>query len=265
MATDTDEQIIESADESILEANLLDYRSARWGEISEAPTIMAYAMWAAQNNTPITRAVINSREFLSLSMYEWVIGKIFSHFAASLYYASGYGGVRVSRKIKKPMDIDKMIAAWVPLVKQLATAHNIDERDLASSSLDEYLTPLIAAPVAQIRDFYRRLIQALKDDSTIPWAVWKLFEVWGREVLDKITSEQEVKLKTEIAERIARSSINKIPVEDWVQSMVGALQWRSPETLEKVEKAIEAGETPRVRGKDEGKRAACLCKSAGTR
>jgi len=148
------------------------------------------------------------------------------------------------------MDVEQMVKNWLPLIRQLATAHDIDARDAASSQLDEYLTPIIAAPVAQIREFYRELVKRMKADTSVPWAVWKLFEFWGTNVLDKIEKEEVIGLKTEIAKRIAENSFAQIPREDWIASMVGALQWRNPERLEQIEGALKSGHKPRVRGKE---------------
>ena len=148
------------------------------------------------------------------------------------------------------MDVQQMVESWLPLIRQLATAHDIDERDSASSQLDEYLTPIIAAPVVQIREFYRELVKRMKADQSVPWATWKMFEFWGTNVLDKIEREEIVGLKTEIAKRIAEHSFDQIPKSDWIASMVGALQWRNPEKLEQIEGALRDGHKPRVRGKE---------------
>ncbi len=143
-----------------------------------------------------------------------------------------------------------MVKKWIPLIRELAVAHDIDGKDAASAGLDEQLLPVVTAPVAQIREFYKALTKELKADPTIPWAVWKLFDFWGENVLDKITTAQELQLKTDIAKRIAENSMAVIPREDWVNSMIGALQWRSPERLKEIDDAIEAGEKPRVKGRE---------------
>ena len=44
--------------------------------------------------------------------------------------------------------------------------------------------------------------------------------------------------------------MEQIPREDWVNSMIGALQWRNPEKLEEIDAKLEAGHKPRVRGKE---------------
>lgn len=200
----------------------------------------------AAESESLRLAVINQRELLSLTLYQIIMRQEFSDMLSLLAYACEHP----TRRKRTPVDAMKMVETWVPLIRKLAVAHDIDEKDEASSSLDDALVPIISAPVGEIRLFYRTLIERLKDDPTIPWAIWRLFEFWGKNVLDKITKDEELKLKTELATRIAQNSIALIPRSDWVESMVGALQWRSPERLEEINAAIDAGEKPRVRGKE---------------
>ena len=195
----------------------------------------------------VARAVIDGREICSISLFQMVlkndIGDYLSLFA--------YGCERPSRGLKRTrMDVDAMVKAWIPQIKKLALAHDIDERDAASSALDELLTPIIAAPVSQLREFYKKLTAAMKADKEVPWSLWRLFDFWGTNVLDKITTEDELVLKKEIASRIAERSIVAVPPQDWVDSMIGALMWRSPEKLQEIEKKLEQGAKPRVRGKE---------------
>ncbi len=194
----------------------------------------------------LARAVTEAREILTVGLYPIIMRQEFRDLLSLLDYACEHP----ARRKREPMDVEKMVETWVPLVRKLATAHDIDEKDAASFNLDELLLPVVAAPVAQVREFYRKVIAKMKADRSIPWAVWSLFEFWGTNVLDKITKEQEVQLKTEIAKRIAEHSIAEIPREDWVNSMVGALQWRSPEKLEAIESGLKAGQKPRVRGRE---------------
>lgn len=194
----------------------------------------------------LARAVIDSRELLTQSLYEYDVRKTLSKYASYLVF----GMEHPARRRRISVDVDAMVNAWVPLVSSLALCHDVDERDLASSKLDEQLAPILAAPVKQIREFYAKLVDALKADTKIPWAVWKMFEFWGSEVLSKIDKEELVGLKTEIAKRIAESSISQIPAEDWMNAMIGALQWRSPEKLKQIETGLKTGAKPRVRGKE---------------
>jgi hypothetical protein len=200
-----------------------------------------------QNATSLAREVINIRENIPLGFYSYCMKRDVAYKYLSWI---AYACENPTRRKRATMDVPKMIDAWVPLIKQLAVAHDVDEKDAASSALDEHLAPILAAPVSQIREFYRGLVERLKADHAVPWAVWRLFETWGENVLDKITKEEELGLKTELAQKIAKRSIEQIPLEDWVASMVGALQWRSPEKLKEIEAKLDEGHKPRVRGKE---------------
>ena len=194
----------------------------------------------------LARALIDARENLALGLVNWCYQQEWMRRLSFLAYACEHP----SRRKRTPMDVQKMVENWLPLIVRLATAHDVDERDAASSQLDDFLTPIIAAPVAEIREFYRELVRRMKADPAVPWAVWKLFEFWGSSVLDKIDKEEVIGLKTALARRIAENSYAQIPREDWITSMVGALQWRDPAKLEEIDRAVAAGAQPRVRGKE---------------
>lgn len=194
----------------------------------------------------LARAVLDARENLALGLVEYGYKDEWLRRLSFLAYACEHP----SRRKRTPMDVEKMVETWLPLIVKLATAHDIDERDAASSQLDEFLTPIIAAPVAQIREFYRELVRRMKADPAVPWAVWRLFEFWGSNVLDKIDKEEVIGLKTELAKRIAENAYSQIPAQDWIESMVGALQWRHPEKLKQIDEAIAGGAKPRVKGKE---------------
>jgi hypothetical protein len=208
-----------------------------------------------RDHDSLAREIIDCRESLTRGMYPYILHLEFRDTLGWIAFAMEHP----SRRRRVPMDVEDMVSKWVPLVRKLAVAHDVDEKDAASSALDELLTPLLAAPVTQLRTFYRSLVEALKADPSIPWAVWKLFEFWGTSVLDKIDKEEIVGLKKELATRIAENSIKEIPTVDWIASMVGALQWRSPEKLKQIEEGLAAGEKPRVRGKE-----SCLFLTVGT-
>ena len=194
----------------------------------------------------LARELIGLREYIPLGAYPLEIERELRDTLSLLAYAVEHP----TRRKRTKMDVQKMIADWLPLVKQLSLAHDVDEKDAASSRLDELILPILAAPVGQIRQFYRGLVDAMKADPQVPWAVWKLFEFWGVNVLDKISREEVVGLKKELAGRIAEMSVDLIPREQWLNSLVGALQWRSPEKLEQIEAALESGVKPSLVGKE---------------
>lgn len=194
----------------------------------------------------LARAVIDARETLPKGIYNVCVKREWSQRLSFLAYACEHP----SRRKRTHMDVEKMVNDWLPLIVQLATAHDIDESDQASARLDEMLLPVIAAPVSEIREFYQKLVTTMKADPRVPWSIWRLFEFWGTNVLDKIDKEETIGLKTELAKKIAEHSFEQIPRSDWIDSMVGALQWRHPEKLKEVETALEKGHKPRVKGRE---------------
>lgn len=210
------------------------------------PDVSGIAQKFADTCDSLARAVIDSREMLTLGLYPSVVRVAIGNILSLLAYACEVP----ARRKRTVMDVEKMVNDWVPLVKKLALAHDVDEKDAASSALDDLLVPVISAPVAQIRSFYRKLTDRLKNDKEVPLFLYRLFEFWGENVLDKVSKEEMVGLKKEIASRIAERSMEEIPKQDWIDSMIGALQWRSPEKLEEIESNLKAGHKPRVRGKE---------------
>lgn len=197
-------------------------------------------------DVPLARAVIDARESLTIGLFPAIVRQIITKYLSFLAYSCEHP----ARRKRLAMDVDGMVKTWVPLIKKLALAHDIDEKDAASAALDDHLLPVIAAPVTQIREFYRKLTARLKEDREVPLFLYRLFEFWGENVLDKIESDKILTLKKEIAGRIAERSIQEIPREDWINSMIGALQWRDAEKLETIEKNLAAGEKPRVKGRE---------------
>jgi hypothetical protein len=193
----------------------------------------------------LAREVIEAREIITLGLYHIILRKDFSNPGCLLAYACK----TPSRRKRVTMDVDQMVETWLPLIKKLACAHDVDEKDAASSELDEHIAPILAAPIVQIREFYRTLTGRLKSDPSVPWAVWRLFEFWGESVLDKIHGEEVHGLKKELASGIADRAIEELPRLDWREAMIGALMWRSPEKLKEIAEKLDAGEKPRLKGK----------------
>jgi hypothetical protein len=197
--------------------------------------------------TSVAHCVIDSRESIALGLWPIILKKEVGKYLIWLAYACEHPG-RGKRKVT--MDVENMVQKWLPLVKALALAHDVDEKDVASATLDDLLKEVIVAPAKQIREFYRELTAALKKDKSVPWSLWKLFDFWGDNVLDKIKEEGMIVLRGDLAQQIAERSIEKIPVKDWVDSMIAALMWRSPERLEEIKSKLDEGHAPRVRGRE---------------
>lgn len=216
------------------------------GDIDEPATFKALASKFATAWDSVARCAIDGREAIALRLYYMVLRHLLKDRLALLMYACEYP----TRRKRKPVDVAKMVETWKPLLIQLALAHDFDERDAASSALDEQLSPIVNAPVKQIREFYRELTANLKADPKCPFALWSLFDFWGEKVLAKVDDKGVLELKKDLAGQIAERSMADIPREDWINSMIGALMWRDPVRLEEINKELAGGAKPRVRGRE---------------
>lgn len=180
-------------------------------------------------------------------------------YGALLSYWNGHA--HTGRRKRIPMDIDAMVTRWKPVIVGLATAHDKDEADRYESQLDDCLSPILTAPIRDVREFAGRLLTAMKDDPAVPFLVWRAYEIWVAEFVVKAPDGDLITLKTDIASEIAGL------VEDDIKpqlstALIHALQWRSPERLREVKAVVEkekaAGRGVRLKGKE-----SCLFMTAG--
>lgn len=167
-----------------------------------------------------------------------------------------YGVQHPGTKRKKPVNVDKLIKKWVPVVTGLATAHDKEALDDYESQIDELLSPLLTAPVAQLREFAPKLVAALKAEPLVPFLVWRAFEVWIERQVMPAKDEGVIALKKHLATEIAELVEPQIQ-GDLVQALIGALQWRSEGTLKEIKKALKAGGEAEAKPKMVG-RQSCL-------
>ncbi len=187
--------------------------------------------------------------------------KQMSNLGALLWYGLKVGRMQRRNRKEIPVNVDEVVARWHKALVQLCIAHSKDDADRAEADVEACLTPLLTAPIKQIREFIPKLRDTLKNDPTVPYLVWRAFEVWVKVALDKATDEGVKTLKTELAQEIAdlveEDAKNQLP-----EAIVRALQWRDPETLqefkETVEKEKKAGRPVRMRGRE-----SCLFLEAG--
>lgn len=154
-----------------------------------------------------------------------------------------------SRRRRTPVNIDDMVAKWVSIIRGLATAHDKATLDHCEFVQEEHLTPLLAAPVKQLRDFYAALVSALKNDPAVPFFVWAMFEGWGETILKNASDSDVRELKDQLAEEIA-TLVEKDVQPDLRSAIAGALRWRSQEALEKIKTAVRSGAKARMVGKE---------------
>lgn len=172
------------------------------------------------------------------------------YFRGKFYWLFWYGVRHPGRgKVKPKMNVEKMVAKWLPEMLKLATAHDKDDQDEAEAALDDLLSPLLSAPVAQLREFYTKLVEGMKADRRFPMVIWRVFESWGEHVVAKAPDEAVIQLKEKLArdviELCERDAKEQLP-----EAMVRALMWRAPERLEEVKSALKAGGRARMTGRE---------------
>lgn len=154
-----------------------------------------------------------------------------------------------SRQKRTPVDVDEMVEKWVPIIRGLSTAHDKATVDRCEFDSEDHLLPLTSAPVKQLREFYAKLCDRLEADPTIPFFVWRSFRTWGDVILAKLPDGGVKKLRGDLAKKVA-DLVEQHIQPDLNAALVGALQWRDAESLEKMATAVEGGAKPRMRGRE---------------
>ena len=162
-------------------------------------------------------------------------------------YERGFDGVEVIEL--KQEDLDALVNRWRETIVALCLAHDKDAVDAAEFGMDDLLTPLITIPGSQLKTFWSSLRKALENDQRTPFFVWKFFRVWEGGILAHAEEVGPVELKRELAGRIA-AMVEQSVKPDIMEAITGALQWRSAETLEKVEGTIKRGGRARLKGRE---------------
>lgn len=163
-----------------------------------------------------------------------------------------YGTCTVVSKGKRrtPLDVKKSIDDWMAAILVLATTHEKEDIDKAEFKMDELLTPMLTAPVAQLREFHQGLTVALREDKRIPFFMWSTFNAWSKNILDQCEGVPELKrLRKKLANEIAEMVDEEVK-PDIAKAIAGALQWRDPETLKDIKADLKAGAKPRLQGKE---------------
>jgi hypothetical protein len=176
----------------------------------------------------------------------------------SLGFILRYGMTNgMGTKRRTPMDVDGLVKKWVDAIVGMCLAHDKDKYDAEDAKADELLGPLLAAPVAQVREFYPKLLEAMKADERVPMLVWMGYEVWGEAAVKDAPDEGIKRLKNKLAQDIA--DLVEEPIRDQIPGAIKrALRWRDPGTLKAVKEKLESGAKPRLRGRE-----SCLFLEAG--
>ncbi len=173
-----------------------------------------------------------------------------SKLGVMIWYADKCGFT--GRKRRTTMNVNEMVEKWKALVVGLSLAHDKDEADRFEASVEECLSPILAAPIKQVREFGPLLAAALKADKRVPFLVWRPYEIWVDQM--KSAKDEDVKeLKTDLARQIV-GMVEKDVAGQLPEAMVAALQWRSADRLEEMKGAIEKehakGGRAKLRGKE---------------
>jgi hypothetical protein len=155
------------------------------------------------------------------------------------------------------MDVPKMVEAWVPIIRGLGAAHNKEELDRCEFEMERHMTPLLAAPVKQLREFYAGLVEALKADPQVPFFVWSMFDAYHQVIVKKASDAEVLELKKDLAQEIA-DLVEADVRPDIRKAIAAALQWRAPEQLEQIRDAVKGGAKPKLTGRE-----SCLFLEAG--
>lgn len=158
---------------------------------------------------------------------------------------TGYFG---KRRKAVPVEIPALVDKWVNAIVGMCLAHSKDDYDLHDAKADELLTPIMSAPVAQVREFYFSMVEKMKADKRVPFLVQVAFDAWGQAVIKNAPDEGVKRLKRKLAADIA--DLAEMQLRDqWPEAIKRALMWRDPEVLEEVKDRLEAGEKPKIRGR----------------
>jgi hypothetical protein len=150
---------------------------------------------------------------------------------------------------KRIVDVEDLVHRWHETLVQLSTGHGHAAYSGAEHSTDELLTPILSAPIAQLREFASKLAAALEADERVPFLVWSSFKRVVAPLILKRPEGDVLTLHTTLAREVAELVEHQIPREDLVAAIAGALQWRSEELLRSVKANVEQGGQPRMVGR----------------
>lgn len=147
------------------------------------------------------------------------------------------------------MNVDKQVAAWHEAMLGLAHAHDKADEDKWEAKSDDLLGPLLTAPVKQLRELHSKLMKVLKEDSRIPYIIWRGLEKWGEVMIVNAPDQGVRKLKDKLAREIVDLCEQDV-LPQFGEAMVRALMWRSEEQLEAVKVQLESGAKPKIKGRE---------------
>lgn len=167
-----------------------------------------------------------------------------------LAWLLNYGTYHPSRgKVKTTVNVDTMVDRWTDYIVALSSSHSHEEYSRADYDSDDMLSPILTAPVAQLREFAAKLANRMREDERVPYLIWSSFEYMLTELLLKQEDSGLITLKLDLAKEVAEMVEREVPRQSWQEAIAGALKWRSQEQLQEVKAELEKGTKPVLRGR----------------
>lgn len=185
----------------------------------------------------------------------WELGacRAVERLTACLLYGHYDGRMCSNRKMRTMDDTELQTLAerWVESLVAMSTAHDHEDRSRMDETTDELMRPLLTCPIAQVREFTRRVARMLEADARVPFLVWSSFKKLVEPLVLKSKDGSRVRLEELLAAEVAEIVVTRMEPAELVAAMAGALQWRSPESLKDVKAALteQPEAKPRLRGR----------------
>lgn len=146
------------------------------------------------------------------------------------------------------MDVDQLVSEWRDLIVGMALATDKKTIDEEEAKLDRLLDPFLRCPVKQIREFSKKLSEAMRSDKRLPLFIRSGVEAYLKVIVGGAKDTEIVELKKDIAGRIAKAVEGDVQPQ-LAEAITNALMWRDPETLEKIERASKKGHKAKLVGR----------------
>ena len=155
-----------------------------------------------------------------------------------------------SRKRRKSMEnLSEFARQWKDVLVKLSISHTREGIDQADYRTDDLFTGLYAMPVKQVREFYDLLLTELKSDESVPYFIWKTVEHWKEQAVGTSQDVEAKMLQAELAGELA-TVLEPILSPQLKEALADSLKWKSAETLTKARSAVDAGEKPKLKGRE---------------
>ena len=159
-----------------------------------------------------------------------------------------YGSEIPTRRRRTPVDVEAEIQKWHQALIGLFLSHSREEMDDWDYRVDDLMSVILSAPVAQLREFAKGLLEAMEADPRVPYFLWGPLNGLGEKILGA-PDEEVIQLKVQMAESIAKLAEKDIQPQ-LHDAVVNALKWRDGALLQKVEIALKEGKPARLKGRE---------------